>query len=59
MPPTTTATEPFLRMRLKLPRVAGTDPIHAMKWRLGHRGRAKVQRARLTRRHSLDTLSQG
>jgi hypothetical protein len=33
MPPMTTATDPFFSTFLKLPRVAGTDPIHAMKWR--------------------------
>lgn len=43
MPPTTTATEPFFRMRLKLPRVAGTLPIHAMKWR--QKGMEKTEEA--------------
>ena len=33
MPPTMTATEPFLSKRLRLARVAGTAPIQAMKWR--------------------------
>lgn len=43
MPPTTTATEPFFSTRLKLPRVAGTEPIHAMKWR--HIGIEKTDEA--------------
>ena len=33
IPPTMTATEPFLSRRLRLARVAGTAPIQAMKWR--------------------------
>lgn len=38
MPPTITATLPFLRMRLKLEVVAGTLPIQAVKWRLQEAG---------------------
>ena len=33
MPPTMTATDPFFKILRKLALVAGTLPIHAVKWR--------------------------